>query len=43
MVIVPGDLDADWSDPAAVAGAVLEAVAQRKATLDVVNFEVDEG
>lgn len=43
VVIVPGDLDADWSDPAAVAGAVLEAVAQRKATLDVVCFEVNEG
>ena len=40
VVMVPGELDVDWSDAAAVPAAVLEAVAQRRATLDVVAFEV---
>ncbi|HCH62599.1 MAG: hypothetical protein CL927_11820 [Deltaproteobacteria bacterium] len=43
VVMVPGALDVDWTDVEAVPTAVLEAVAQRRATLDVVAFAVTQG
>ena len=43
VVVVSGTLSVDWSDEAGVASAVLGAVAQRAATLDVVRFAVDIG
>jgi len=40
VAVVPGDLQVDWSDEPAVAAGVLQAVSERRATLDVVRFAV---